>query len=171
MGRTFRISFTLLFTFSYYFTVAQNHKYILLEKGNSRHKIRIYPGEQIRFKFTDDRHFTTLRIKDLVGRYILIEHGIFPLEYIEEIDISDYKRRYGLLNAMGEKLPFAGLGYIMIDQFNRTVVQNQPWEYDQKVIRTGAIMVGIGLILKLTSTKKFKINKKNKISIVDLGGG
>lgn len=146
----------------------QGHKYLMLERGRSLKKTRIYPGSTLRFKFEDDKHFYSGKIKDLRGDIIIFENSIIKVQEIARIDISGFKKQPSLLHGLAKKLPIAGAGYFLIDQFNRSVVNGQSLYVDRKVLRTSAIMVGMGLLLGFTVKKNVRIRGRNRLRIVNL---
>ncbi|MDN5211222.1 hypothetical protein QQ020_04145 [Fulvivirgaceae bacterium BMA12] len=149
-------------------TAAQGHKYLMLERGHSLKKIRIYPGSTLRFKFEGDKRFYSGKIKDLRGDMIIFENSIIKVQEIAGIDISEFKKQPPLLYGFAKKLPVAGAGYFLIDQFNRSVVNGQSLHIDRKVLRTSAIMVGVGLLLGFTVKNNVKIRGRNRLRIVNL---
>ena len=149
-------------------TSAQGHKYLMLERGRSLKKIRIYPGATLRFKFEDDQHFYSGQIKDLFGDMIIFENSVIKVQEIAAIDISGLKNQSLLLHGLAKKLPIAGAGYFLIDQFNRSVVNGRSLYVDRKVLRTSVIMVGLGLLFDLTVKNTVKIKGKNRLHVVNL---
>ena len=158
----------LSLTFHLHQTSAQGHKYLLLEKGASRKKIRIYPGSDITLRFHSEDRFYTRQIKYLSGELIFFENAVVKTTEIAEIDIRAHRQGSTLFVDLGKKLPIAGAGYFVIDNFNRTVVMNQPFNIDRKVVRTSSIMIGVGLLFILAEKKTFKVRGRNRLSIVNL---
>ena len=168
MPKQLKYCLALLLTFYLHQIVAQSHKYLLLEKGPGRKKLRIYPGSDITLRFYGDRIFYTRQIKDISGDLIIFENAVVKYTEIAEIDISNLGQRSTLITELGRKLPIAGVGYFAIDNFNRSVVMNQPFNIDEKVARSSGIMVGVGLLFVLFHKKTFKVRGRNRLSIVNL---
>ena len=164
------IKYCLIFTFIFnlHHLYGQSHKYLLLERGRSLKKIRIYPGSLIRLRFRGDDHFYTEQIKDLSGNFIFFENAVVKVSEIAEIDITGYKDRSPLFINLGKKLPLVGAGYFLIDNFNRSVVNSQPFEIDKKVARTSSVMAGVGFLFILFEKKTFKVKGRNRLRVVNL---
>ena len=168
MPRHLKYCILFFITLQVHQTPAQGHKYLLLEKGASRKKIRIYPGSDIRLRFHGDDRFYLQQIKDLSEKFIFFENAVVKVTEVAEIDITNHKQGSNLFVDLGKKLPIAGTGYFLIDNFNRTVVMNQPFNIDEKVVRTSSIMVAAGLIFIFTDKKTFKVRGRNRLRVVNL---
>lgn len=168
MPKLIKYSLFLVLTLTLHHVSAQGHRYLLLEKGSSRKKIRIYAGSDIRLKFRGDRRFYTRQITDLRGDLIFFENAVVKTTEIAEIDITGHRQGSTLFVDLGKKLPVAGAGYFAIDYFNKAVVMNQPFSVDQKVVRTSSILVGVGLLFILSDKKTFKVRGRNRLSVVNL---
>ena len=165
MTKTFYLYF-LLVIFGQNVLLAQN--YLVLERSGSKKDTNFKIGETMRFKLNSEKFYRKDQIVNLEDSTIEFKGYKVYLNEIEKIDISK-KRFSGFnFNEIGKLIQIAGAGYVVLDQFNKYVVQGQQWEFEQDVWITGGILFGTGTILRLLHPKRFTISPHNKIYIFEM---
>ncbi len=147
---------------------AQHYRYLALEKKGRINKIKIYPGEYIRLRFSGEKRFYQRKIIDFADPYIILTDSRINIKAIAEIDITSKQKKPPLLDGLGQYLPIAGAGYFAVDMVNRTIVNGQSLSIDQKVLTSSLVMIGAGLLFRRIGKKRFKIKPGNRIRIVNL---
>jgi hypothetical protein len=69
---------------------------------------------------------------------------------------------------IGKYAQIAGIGYILVDQFNKVVVQGQEAVFEEEVWIVGGLIFLGGTTLKLLSPKKVKLGGKYRIRYMNL---
>lgn len=148
-------------------------RYLQLRKSGSSNRImRFAEGEEIRFRLKGDESYTRGLIQGFGEDNIRFHYKTINISNITEIDISrKYLVNRSISGASNTLFIAAGL-YMATDQFNQTVINNEPAGVSTGTVITSASIVSAGLLLKLFKRNKFKINKGHRIiEIVDLTEG
>ncbi len=146
--------------------MAQN--VLMLEKTGTNKKAIYKSGEEIKYKLKGEDHFRQDYIVSIKDSSIVFHYNKFNLEEIAEIDIRKKNFININLKSIGTMMQIAGASYIVIDQFNKTVVRDQQWEFDQDVWITGAVIFAAGTVVKFLHTKKFKVGGRYKLRIINI---
>lgn len=157
----------LIFIFLSLFSKSYCQRYLLLDKIGSRHRIEIYPGETLRFQLRGEDHFNEAVINFLQDSLIIFDVGVINIKDIHAI-AKDRTMRSGIL-ASSRLLMIAGLGIIIIDQFNTVVIAGDPPSINTGVMVAGGSMVVIHYLIKLAQRRKYVIKGNRRLRIVDLG--
>jgi hypothetical protein len=159
----FIISFILLFISTHSFA----QKYLLLDKIGSRHRVEIYPGETLRFQLKGEDHFNEAVINFLQDSLIILDVGVINVKEIHAI-AKDRSIQSGIV-ANSRLLMYAGIGIIIIDQFNTTVVAGDPPDINTGVVVAGGSLIVLHYLIQLAKRKKYVIRGNRRLKIVDLG--
>jgi hypothetical protein len=146
---------------------AYSQKKLVLERVGKGQHIAYEAGDEIRYQLTFEDHFRKGIIASLGDNEIQFQHFSIHTDSIAAVDIRG--RRFNKLNtySLGAKLQFAGVGYILIDQFNTAVVQGNEFSLNTGVLVAGGSIFAAGTLLRILHKKKFKPGGRNKMYIAD----
>ena len=145
--------------------VAQN--YLVLEKSGADKSVRFEVGEPMRFKLKNEKFFRKEGIMALQDSTIKFKDYEIYLNEIDKIDVR-HKSFSGFdFDQIGTYTQIAGIGYILIDQLNKNIVQGQKWKFEKNVWITGGIIFVAGTILRMFHLKKYAVSSSNKLFIVE----
>jgi len=146
---------------------ANGQKYLVLKKRN-KVKVAYEAGDKIKFKLKDEQFYTEQMIVGFGQDMIRFHYFDVPLSEIEEIKLVNKRARGFNFNAFSSLFLQIGIGYLVVDQFNQVVIQNQPAGISNSTAIVSANMIATGLLLKLFNKKRFKINNtKYRLEISD----
>ena len=90
------------------------------------------------------------------------------LNEIAEIDVGNKNFTIFSFRSGPGKLIFSGVAFVAIDQFNQTVINDQPFGVNSKTALIGGVLTSSGILLKLIQKKRWKFKKKkHRMQIVD----
>ncbi len=138
-------------------------EYFIIEKVINGNHIQYSSGDRITFRIKGEDHFRTDHIIALNDT--AIEFHYYQLGY-DEIDAVKLqgKRFTGFdFRQVGTYMQIAGVGYIAIDIFNKTLVQGNSFGFEKAVWITGAAIFAGGTFLKLFAPKKIRLGRKYRI--------
>jgi len=142
--------FVVLLAFS--LTDAYAQKQLVLLKGE-KVILRLYPGDEIELKLRGNEDRIYSYVNNLFDTALMAHETLIPFSKIERI----YFVRHSFMNKIGGALIIGGVGYFLIDQLNTVIVQGEDPTIDENVATTSAIMVGIGLPMKLIKKKSQRL--------------
>lgn len=145
---------------------SSNAQDILILMQKNKKQILIKSGQEIRFRLKGEKHFNKERITSLEEGLIFLETTIIKMEEIDVIDIRGHKKTAFNINSYAQALPFAGIAYIGVDQFNRVVIDGNSFHISGNTLRIAGSLILIGKLIKLTERKYFKPKTKNKMKIL-----
>lgn len=152
----------LLVLLSFEFGMVHAQKFMVIR---SRRKHVYYKaGETIRFKLKTEKGFHKKKIVSVMDTALQFKNYRIGFREIDKVDIRGKKMGAFNWNQVGAYMQIAGIGYILIDQFNKTVVQGRAWEFESDVWITGAAIFAGGVILQLLDPKRVKIGTKYRIN-------
>ncbi len=156
----------LIFLFISNALMAQN--VLMLEKIGTNKKAIYKSGDEIKYKLKGEDHFRQDYIVSIKDSNIIFHYNKIGLDEITQIDIR--KKNFINLNlkSIGTKMQVAGGSYIVLDQFNKTVVQDNEWEFEKDVWITGAVIIAAGTAIKFLHPKKFKVGGRYKLRIINI---
>lgn len=138
--------------------------YLVLEKMGTKKRYEYFPNDQITFQVTGEDSFRKDEIVTLTDSSIVFSTGVVLLKEIYRVKPPVT----GWLMATGGTLVIAGVGYYLIDTFNKVIVSGNKYSNDEDVLRTSIILTGTGASMILLSSKKVKLNKNWRVRIVDI---
>ncbi len=99
--------------------------FLVLSGLGTGKRFKIYEGDEIRFKLRDAPHYNNGIIQDLKNDSIHFADSKVAVADIAVVDIKKYN--YHRLNPdiPGNAAVYAGIGYLLVDQFNHTVVKQR----------------------------------------------
>lgn len=165
MRTMFRVLISLV-VMLFVFKESHGQDFLLLSKTGGIKRIKIYEGDQLRFRLDGERFFNEGKIKQLKNDSIYFVNSAVHVSSISVVDIREYNQHRVSPNFLGNAGIFAGSGYFFVDQFNHTVVKQRGWEVNGTVVRTSAIMIAVGILIKLSWRKYFMVKGKNQITMV-----
>lgn len=145
-------------------TIGQSQNFLVLEKMGSKKRHEYYPGDKINFKLKEDKFFQTDEILGLGDSTIIFESGPVHIGDMRNVGLSNRKK---LMRGTGTTLAIGGLGYMVLDLFNKTISGGDVY-VDEKVARTSGIIAGTGLALVFLSKKKVSLKNNWRLRIVDI---
>lgn len=159
------IFIVLFFTLSA-FASAQN--VLLLSKSGTKKQTIYKSGDEIVYRLKGEEYFRQDYIVTIKDSTLVFHYNKINIKDIDAIDIR--KKNFIKINLkeLGSKLQIAGAFYIALDQFNRTIVQGDEWEFDRNVWITGAGIVAIGTGIKFLHPKIFKVGGRYKLRIINI---
>lgn len=151
-------------------SLAQTQKrYLLLRKVGRPYKIIFNEGQSIRFKLKGEKNYNKGLIQGFGKDYIRFHYFTVKLDEIAEIDVRAKNFTIFSFRSGPGKLHFAGLGYLVLDQFNQTAVQKESFGVSKNTAIISSAIFSSGFLLKAIQKKRFKMNKnKHRLEIIDL---
>ena len=143
---------------------SQAQEFLVLEKMGTKKRHEYFTGDEIIFKLSDDDFFQKDEIVGIGNGEIFFATGPVQLIDLEKISLSNRKRT---MKGTGTTLVVAGLGYMIIDLFNKTITEGEVY-IDPKVARTTGIIAGTGLVMVALSKKRISLKKNWRLRIVDI---
>ena len=159
--------FLLLFAFVSETAGAQ--KYMVI--ASKRKQFMYKAGEPIKFRLKTEKKYHRSTIKTVMDTALQFKNYRIGFNEIDKVDTRG--KRSGAFNwhQIGFLLQVAGAGYILLDQFNKTVIQGNPWEFESDVWITGAAIFAGGTIIRAVDPKKIKIGLKYTIKYIEVPTG
>ncbi len=164
-------------TFSYgcaFFLAIISHEtkgqseYIVVEKTLTDKQIKYSSGDEISFKLKGENFFRTDQIVALNDSSIEFHYNNILYREISQVNIKGHRFTGLNIYSIGTYAQVAGIGYIVIDNFNKVVVQGQDAVFEKEVWIVGGIIFLGGTILKLLNPKKVKLGGKYRIRYMNL---
>ncbi len=143
-------------------------EYIVVEKTLSNKQIKFKSGDNLKYKLEGEDFFRTNRIIALNDSAIEFRFNQILYREISKINIKGCRFNGIDYNNIGTYAQIAGVGYILIDQFNRVVVAGHNADFNEQVWLVGGLIFLGGTILKILSPKKVKIGGKYRIRYMNL---
>ena len=85
----------------------------------------------------------------------MLENNIIRLDQIEVVNVANaFSNRSPLLRSAEDILPVAGFGLLAIDLFNNSVIEGNPFTFDNGTTASSAALVLTGYSLKWMRRKK-----------------
>ena len=165
------ISFLFLFVL---FTVGMLHQikaqreYIVVEKTLTDKQIKYSSGDNISYKLKGEDFFRTDHIVALNDSSIEFHYNNILYREISQINIKGHRFTGINYRKIGTIAQIAGVGYIVIDNFNKVVVQGQDAVFEKEVWIVGGLIFLGGTILKFLAPKKVKLGGKYRLRYMNL---
>ena len=155
----------LILIFLFFSTlIVQAQDFLVLEKMGTKKRYEYFAGDVIIFKLKSDSFFQKDEIIGLGDTSIVFSSGPVSLRSFEKISLSNKKKP---LKGIGVSLVTAGLGYMIIDLFNKTISDGEVY-FDEKVARTAGIIAGTGFAMIAIANKKVSLKHNWRLRIVDI---
>ena len=138
-------------------------EYIVVEKTLKEKQIKYSSGDEISYKLKGENFFRTNHIVALNDSSIEFHYNNILYREISQVNIKRHRFTGINIYSIGTYAQIAGIGYIVIDQFNKVVVQGQDAVFEKEVWIVGGIIFLGGTILKLLNPKKVKLGGKYRI--------
>lgn len=150
--------------------IAFSQTYLIARKKGTTRKYEYYVGSPIVYKQKGYDVFFKDRIVEFADSTLVLEDNIILLSQIEELDIrTASSNRAPILKSAESLLPSLGIGLMVIDIFNHTVIDGQSLSLDQSTTTTSASLITVGYAMKLMRRKKIDLkNPKFEIYIIGL---
>jgi hypothetical protein len=153
--------------FFFFSTHSYAQRYLLIDRIGSRHRVEIYPGETLRFQLKGEDHFNEAVINFLQDSLIILDVGVINIKDIHAI-AKDRTIQSGIV-ANSRLFMIAGIGIIILDQFNTTVIAGDPRDINTGVVVAGGSLIVLHYLIQLAKRKKYVIRGNRRLRIVDLG--
>ena len=134
-------------------------RFLALEKGGRKKRIKFFVGEEITIKLIDDKKKYKVTIQDIKEDVIVVKDTELNIKEIRSITMDNSKNNTPLLQTATTYLPIAGLGYILLDVIDFAALATST------VLIGGTLFVG-GLLLNLLKKRKFRLGKKRYLKTV-----
>ncbi len=138
-------------------------EYIVVEKTLKEKQIKYSSGDEISYKLKGENFFRTNHIVALNDSSIELHYNNILYREISQVNIKGHRFTSIDIYSIGTYAQIAGIGYIVIDNFNKVVVQGQDAVFEKEVWIVGGIIFLGGTILKLLNPKKVKLGGKYRI--------
>lgn len=143
-------------------------RYLILKKKNRPYSVIFQEGDELRFKLKGEKYFTKGLIEGFGVDEIRFHYYRIKLNEIAEIDVGSKNFTIFSFRSGPGKLLISGFAFVAIDQFNQTVVNDQPFSINGKTALIGGALTTSGIVLKLIQKKRWKFKKqKHWMEIVD----
>jgi hypothetical protein len=158
----------LLFCLGILHPINAQREYIVVEKTLKSKQIKYSSGDEISYKLAGENFFRTNHIIALNDSSIEFHYNNIKYSEISQVNIKG--KRFGNMDLynIGKYTQIAGIGYILVDQFNKVVVQGQEAVFEEEVWIVGGLIFLGGTTLKLLSPKKVKLGGKYRIRYMNL---
>lgn len=152
--------FLLLIGLFLAFESATAQSYLVLRKKGSSRRYEYFKGNELVYRMKGYDQFFSDRITDFADSTIILENNIVLIEQIEEVDVGQARsNRPQLLRSSESVLPGIGIGLMVLDLFNHTVIDGNDFSLDKRTTATAATLVATGYALRLMRRKYIKLNK------------
>lgn len=155
------VFFLAFFTISSY---SYCQDFLVLEKMGTKKRYVFYVDDPITFKIKETG-FNTDAIVALTDSTIVFAGGSVPLKEIVGVSLKGLNE---WVAASGITLMIAGFGYLIIDQFNNSIIQGNGISTDDGVIKTSAILAGIGFLMYTLARKNVNTAKNWRLRHVNI---
>lgn len=135
----------------------------MIGKPGKPAKFEFEEGEMLRFRLQGEKHWNKGLIQGLHGDKIRLHYVTIDIQEIAAIDISD-RGKGRFLATVSQIFLIGGIGFSAIDQFNRTLVNNDP-DIDEKSLLIGGALASTGIFLKLIRKRTVRIGNGYSIKI------
>ena len=127
-------------------------------------RIRFYQNDEISFRLEGSRRFFTHAITFIGDSSIVLDgNWILPLSEIDKVKIN---RASHLLHTFSRFLVDCGIGFFVLDSFNSLTNGDQLLK--TQVIEESSGLILSGLILQRVMIRKYKINSRRTLKIIDV---
>lgn len=167
------MTFLCLFVFfsvGFLHQIKAQREYIVVEKTLTDKQIKYSSGDNISYKLQGEDFFRSNHIVALNDSAIEFHYNQILYREINQINIKGHRFSGIDYRNIGTYAQIAGVGYILIDNFNKVVVQGQDAVFEKEVWIVGGLIFLGGTILKLLSPKKVKLGGKYRIRYMNLKG-
>jgi hypothetical protein len=151
--------------FFFAFGMVHAQKYMVIT--GKRKQIFYKAGESIRFKLKTEDVYHRSTILSVSDTALQFKHYRIGFDEIDKVDIKGKKTGTFNWNQIGWLMQMAGVGYIVLDQFNKTLIQGNPWEFESEGWIIGAAIFAGGTIIRVVDPKKVKIGPKYSIKYIE----
>jgi hypothetical protein len=132
----------------------------VLQKHGTEKRIYYSSGDEIRFSLKIEDHFRKDHIIAVTDSGFQFHYHFIRFEEIDRVDIRGKKWGNFNWNSAGLMVQIAGLGYIAIDTFNKTVVQGEAFEFDKTLWITGGSIFLAGTAMRFLQPRKIMLGGK-----------
>lgn len=141
---------------------------LMLQKEGTKKKTFFKSGDEIRYKLKGEDHYRRDYIVSIKDSSLIFHYNKINIDEISEIDIR--KKNFIKFNfkKTGNALQLSGIMYIVLDNFNKGVVQGRELEFEEDVWLTGAVLIAAGTGVKFLHPKKFKVGGRYKLRIINI---
>jgi hypothetical protein len=133
-------------------------KYLLVNTSKIKKRQYIYPGQYLTFSSVFSDKTQTRQITKLESNKVYFGEDQYKLSEIETVYIT--RRGFSLFS---KAFTIAGIGYLGLD-----VINSLGDRLDGTVLRSSAILVGVGLVLKPFTSYKIEIPTEAKLNIIQV---
>lgn len=141
--------------------------FMVLEKMGTKKRYVYYMGENIEYLLKGQKVYESDRVTNILDSAFVVQSDTIPFKSIEKINVKS-KRKASLLTVAGPSLIIAGLGYLVIDQINRGIVQSGGSSWDSSVATTSFIIAGTGALIIILQKNKVPLDgwwRLRKVSV------
>ena len=131
-------------------------------------QIKYSSGDDISFKLIGEDFFRTDHIVALNDSSLEFHYYQILYREIRQVNIKGHRFSGIDIHSIGTYAQIAGIGYIVIDNFNKIVVQGQDAVFEKEVWIVGGLIFLGGTILKLLSPNKVKLGGRYRIRYMNL---
>ena len=162
-----RIKLIIFFLFSLCLELAAQSNQFLslnLKRGNNTKRIKFYLQDEICFKIPHSKKKITGIITSLSDSGLVLDSQRYiAYKNIKKIliDLSNH-----LTHAASTFISGCGLGYIGLDALNNAINANSP-VFKLQTLEIGAGLVLGGQIIRICSTKRYKMNRRHSLKFID----
>ena len=149
--------------------IVAQREYIVVEKTLSSKQVKYSSGDNIKYKIKGEDFFRTDHIVALNDSAIEFHYNQILYREINQVNIKGHRFSGIDYYNIGTYAQIAGVGYILIDNFNKIVVHGQEPVFEKEVWIVGGLIFLGGTILKLISPKKLRLGGKYRIRYMKFG--
>ncbi len=152
-----------LVLFFFIITNVSSQKFLLLDKTGSLKNIKYFSGDLINLSAYDNSLKLEGKISGFTDSTVFINgESEIPIK-----NISCIQRERFMIRKITKTLYVFGAAYFVLTGFNRLINKDYPVYDKQSIMISGGIVIA-GYLMHLLIFKKYKINGKWKLTILDL---
>jgi len=137
-------------------------KFLIVDRLHGKKRYRFVPKQGIRLKTKDKEQYFG-EIQELFDEALSISGDTIPLKEIKLIYLDEQKAGARIISAL---LIRAGIGYMAISTFNRTINDDSP-QIHSSVYSFGIPALGIGFLIKYLIKPKVRIKHPEQLKVID----
>ncbi len=159
----FRCFISIIFFFSLFPVYGQGGGRLILEKLGRKKRIVYQVEDRIILRLKGDKEEFSGLITGLYTNGLVVE-DIYVL--LKDIDYIKTVHTAGFLSpSNGPKMIIAGIGLLLVDQLNHSVMQGQAFRVPGDIAVASGIMVGSGIFWTSLKFRKFRPGRNRRIRI------
>ena len=162
MNRTLLLLLVLIFSCE----LVYSQDFLLLSRPGKKKRFKYYAGDELVFQLNRENHFNRAKIVGLTSDSVYFQNTGIKITEIQKVDIRDKNEHLWRPEVFSGAFMTAGVGYFTVHHFNQIIVKQRGLKIDGGVAKWSAYLIAASYLIHLSKLKYFRVNKRNKISVV-----